>query len=234
MVTSTCRGLIGEKSGPIGKGRELLETIIEEGLQQLVSFPTHIKGNMLDLVITNCADRVLEVCDAGRLGKSDHCMLSIVVEGEPQTLCQDKERYVWGKANMDAIKDDLDGTDWKQEMGQRTVDEAWNFLTTTLQETIDRNVPKGQHRTKFKHPWMNREILRLVRKKRRAWRNYKFTASLEDRKAYKRIEKETANKVRNTKRRMEKELSKNKDKNNRWRKSSQRTRTRTTDSSPNM
>jgi hypothetical protein len=198
-----------------GKGRELLETIIEEGLQQLVSFPTHIKGNMLDLVITNCADRVLEVCDVGRLGKSDHCMLSIVVEGEPQTLCQDKERYVWGKANMDAIKDDLDGIDWKQEMGQRTVDEAWNFLTTRLQETIDRNVPKGQHRTKFKHPWMNREILRLVRKKRRAWRNYKFTASLEDREAYKRIEKETANKIRNAKRKMEKELSKNKDKNNR-------------------
>jgi hypothetical protein len=62
---------------------------------------------------------------------------------------------------------------------------------------------------------VNREILRLVRKKRRAWRNYKFTASLEDRDAYKRIEKETANKVRNAKRRMEKELSRNKDKNNR-------------------
>ncbi len=193
----------------------LLETIIEEGLQQLVSFPTHIKGNMLDLVITNCAGRVLEVCDIGRLGKSDHCMLSIVVEGEPQTLCQDKEQYVWGRANMDAIKDDMDGTDWKKEMSQRTVDEALNFLTTTLQETIDRNVPKGQHRTKFKHPWMNREILRLLRKKRRAWRNYKFTASLEDRDAYKRIQKETANKVRNAKRRMEKELSRNKDKNNR-------------------
>jgi hypothetical protein len=80
------------------KGRELLETIIEEGLQQLVSFPTHIKGNMLDLVTTNCAERVLEVCDVGRLGKSDHCKLSIVVEGEPQTLSQNKERYVWGKA----------------------------------------------------------------------------------------------------------------------------------------
>ncbi len=34
------------------RGRELLETITEEGLQQLVSFPTHIKGNILDLLIT--------------------------------------------------------------------------------------------------------------------------------------------------------------------------------------
>jgi hypothetical protein len=99
----------------------------------LVSFPTHIKGNLLDLVITNCADRVLEVCDIGRLGKSDHCMLSIVEEGEPQTISKNKERYVWRKANMAAIKEDMDATDWKKEMSQRTVDEAWNFLTTTLQ-----------------------------------------------------------------------------------------------------
>ncbi len=33
---------------------------------------------------------------------------------------------------MAAIKDDMDGTDWKKEMSQRTVDEAWNFHTTTL------------------------------------------------------------------------------------------------------
>jgi hypothetical protein len=51
------------------RGRELLETITEEGLQQLVSFPTHIKGNILDLVITNCPERVVDVSDVGRLGK---------------------------------------------------------------------------------------------------------------------------------------------------------------------
>jgi hypothetical protein len=63
-------------------------------------------------------------------------MLSIIVEGEPQTISKNKERYVWGKANMTAIKDNMDGADCKKEMSQRTVDEAWNFLTTTLQETV--------------------------------------------------------------------------------------------------
>jgi hypothetical protein len=54
-----------------------------------------------------------------------------------------------------------------------------------------------------------------VRKKRRAWRAYKFSASIKDRDSYTRIEKETANTVRNAKRRTEKELSTKKDKNNR-------------------
>jgi hypothetical protein len=61
--TTELPGIVWREEQADAKGRELLETIIEEGLQQLVSFPTHIKGNMLDLVITNCADRVLEVCD---------------------------------------------------------------------------------------------------------------------------------------------------------------------------
>ncbi len=54
------------------KGREILDAVMEEGLVQLVNFPTHKKGNVLDLVLTNCSDRILEVSDVGRLGKSDH------------------------------------------------------------------------------------------------------------------------------------------------------------------
>jgi hypothetical protein len=55
----------------------LLETTQEEDLQQMVSFPTHIKGNILDLVITNCPDKVLDISDGGRLGKSDHCIIMV-------------------------------------------------------------------------------------------------------------------------------------------------------------
>jgi hypothetical protein len=39
------------------KGRELLDTVQEEGFEQLVSFPTHTKGNILDLVLSNCPEK---------------------------------------------------------------------------------------------------------------------------------------------------------------------------------
>jgi endonuclease/exonuclease/phosphatase family metal-dependent hydrolase len=65
------------------KGKLLLETAVEEGLQQLVDFPTHTKGNTLDLLLTNCPDKVIKVSDSGRLGRSDHCMLKVVLDFEP-------------------------------------------------------------------------------------------------------------------------------------------------------
>ncbi len=66
-------GIDWEKTQAIdARGRELLETATEEGLQQLVNFPTHTKGNTLDLLLTNCPDKILEVTDARRVGRSDH------------------------------------------------------------------------------------------------------------------------------------------------------------------
>ena len=54
------------------KGKPVLETMEEEGLEQLIMFPTHTKGNVLDLVVTNCQEKIVGVNDAGRLGRSDH------------------------------------------------------------------------------------------------------------------------------------------------------------------
>ena len=51
-------------------------------LEQLVKFPTHLKGNILDLVLTNIPERVTEVEEVGRLGSSDHmAILTEVITG---------------------------------------------------------------------------------------------------------------------------------------------------------
>ena len=50
-------------TGP--RGQELLNVILEEELEQLVSFPTHDKGNKLDLVITNMANNIIAVSEDG-------------------------------------------------------------------------------------------------------------------------------------------------------------------------
>jgi hypothetical protein len=57
--------------------KQVVETIEEKLMVQVVDFPTHIKGNILDLVITNVPERVLEVREEGRLGKSDHSILVV-------------------------------------------------------------------------------------------------------------------------------------------------------------
>jgi hypothetical protein len=62
---------------------------------------------------------------------------------------------------------------------------------------------------------MTREILKLIRKKRRKWRKAKNSASEWEKEEYKKIEKEVANKICNAKRKLEKNLVAGEDKNNR-------------------
>jgi hypothetical protein len=62
---------------------------------------------------------------------------------------------------------------------------------------------------------MTREIIRLLRQKRRHWKVMKGTSSTEVKKQYKEAEKESVKKIRNAKWKMETELASNPDKNNR-------------------
>jgi len=89
------------------RGRELLEAAMEAGMQQLVNFPTHVKGNILDLLLTNCSDKVLEVSDQGRLGKSDHCLLKLVIDMHPDHPNNKGTRYNWSRANYEEMRNDL-------------------------------------------------------------------------------------------------------------------------------
>ena len=81
------------------RGRRILETTLEEDLAQLVNFPTHVKGNILDLVLTNCPDKVISVSDEGRVGKSDHCILNIELELSVVKKSDRPTRSNWNKAD---------------------------------------------------------------------------------------------------------------------------------------
>jgi hypothetical protein len=72
-----------EVRSPKGQAKELQEAAKDRSMEQLVTFATHISGNTLDLVLTDMPERVPEVTEDGRLGKSDHViiMTKIVING---------------------------------------------------------------------------------------------------------------------------------------------------------
>ncbi len=80
------------------------EQAVEEGLEQLISFPTHVKGNILVLILTNCPDKVLDVLETGRLGKSDHCMIIVELNFQPDNQVRGSRRYNWNRANIEQIR----------------------------------------------------------------------------------------------------------------------------------
>lgn len=87
-----------------GRCTEILEVCEEKMLEQLVEFSTHTKGNTLDLILTNIPDRVSDVEEVGRLGRSDHSMIMARIE-MGGTKSEDRvERLDWNKADWTSMK----------------------------------------------------------------------------------------------------------------------------------
>ena len=82
--------------------KALLEACQDEFLEQLVDFTTHIKGNILDVVLTNIPERV-EVAGIGRLGNSDHEMLKIQISLDMKTEKTVDMVPNWRKADWPAM-----------------------------------------------------------------------------------------------------------------------------------
>ncbi len=70
---------------------------------QLVDFANHIRGNCLDLVLTNMPERISEVKEMSRLGGSDHEMVFVRVDRGMRELARKRIRN-WRRADLDSTR----------------------------------------------------------------------------------------------------------------------------------
>ena len=70
-------GIDGKNHTSNNKGSEFFNLVNDSFLFQMIEFPTHVKGNILDLLSTDCPERLIRIEDKGRKGKSDHVMILI-------------------------------------------------------------------------------------------------------------------------------------------------------------
>ena len=73
-------------------------------MDQLVTFPTHVRGNTLDLLLTNIVANILEVSDQGRLGNSNHTMILVTVQTAQKNSRTVEKVPNWGKVNWSELK----------------------------------------------------------------------------------------------------------------------------------
>jgi hypothetical protein len=176
-----------------GPGPEtLLEACNDKFLEQLVTFPTHLKGNILELLLTNVPDKFLNVSSEGRLGATDHHMIlaEIQIGNVPQTNSSLVRN--WWRADWAAMRAELGEESW-DELEQMLAGEAWDSFKQRLDDLVEKHVPLKPRGRPGRPPWMSREILRAVRKKRRMWKKeHSQQISAE----YKAMEKKVRNMIR--------------------------------------
>ena len=190
------------------KGRRLLEAVEEADMTQLVDFPTHNKGNTLDLIITNRPDLIVSVQNDGNLGNSDHCILLTEISTKPIQGRKKKVRVEnWSKADTAGIRNQLGKINWHRVLKGNCIQEDWETFGQIIRETVEKYVPTSTQKEQDKPKWLNREIIKLVRKKKRAWKNLQAHRTDHNAEIYKKLEKEVSSKIQRAKRNLEKKLA---------------------------
>ena len=155
-----------------------MEIIDNNSLTQVVQEPTR-KNNTLDLILTNCPNKLIRVEILP--GISDHDVVFAEVDMRP-IRCQQKPRSIplYKRAKWDKIRDDLKTL--TNEMKEKyvscepNVNQMWELFRDTVTESIKKNIPRRKTRHKDGYPWIGPKLKRLIKRQARLYKVEKKTA----------------------------------------------------------
>jgi hypothetical protein len=173
----------------------------------MMDFGTHIKGNRLDLILTNCPEKVINVSDEGRLGRSDHIMMMLKIDTRVVTKNNKKEIICWKKGRYGTITLNLSLIDWQENLSNLNTEEAWTKFRDIMHEQVRNEIPSFTPAGRTRPQWLNPEIRSLLTAKKKAWRRMKDDKSTKSRLEYEEAAKKVKKKIMNTKRKLERELA---------------------------
>ena len=186
------------------KSENFVECVHAKNLEQMVEFPTHIRGNLLDLVLTNAPENILSVEGLGNLGNSDHTIICVEVDFYPKFKESNELILDWINGDTDGLKEFYQNFNCKEIIQEKNAEEAWEVLKTTIEVGIKKFIPKKQRRIKNKPQWMTKNVVKLCRRKRRAYKLYQNTRLPDHLAQFKTTEKECKKAVCSAKRKFEK------------------------------
>ena len=200
-------GIRWSTGGSDAKSREFLEVVEDEYMSQHVDGPTHINGNVLDLVITRDDEMVESVTMEGRLGKSDHEMILTRLKTDATKETRSVFMRDLSKANYKEMKARISLVNWSNEMEARNIEECWLFFKDFLDGIVDEFVPLKRKKGRRATPWLNKEIKAAIKEKKKAWDEWKRRKRETDKREYKKCENRVKKLIRNRKNAVDKQVA---------------------------
>ena len=149
----------------------------------------------MDLVLSGEEELIGEVVTEGRLGQSDHEILNMTIKGRAKSGGKQEWFRDFHRAKYGEMRTEL-SRDWDNELNGKGVDDMWSTIKGAIQNSVERNVP------------MRRRRKRIIKEKKRKWKEWKEKKTEEKKREYKKIETETKSKIRNKKKSFEKKIAK--------------------------
>jgi len=178
---------------------KFLSTFDDLGLDQLISSPTHYRGNILDVLLTDKPYNVKElvVHDRNEFTKSDHFFISFYIKLKVKRIRpQPRTIYNFSKANWEALDNDLKHVDWDNGLLHGMgIEAAWSRFKSILFLLCDKHIPKVKIKSKGSPPWFDSDIHNLCLKKDRYRKLFKATGNPSHNTKYKNCRIEVKHKI---------------------------------------
>ncbi|VDI83601.1 Hypothetical predicted protein, partial [Mytilus galloprovincialis] len=175
----------------VGIHQRFGDILDDNGLLQIVEEPTR-QTNTLDLLITNHPNSFTRVEILP--GVSDHDIVFAEISVIPSRKKQAARKiHLYSKANWDTMREDINNI--KNEIETMTtsksnINDIWLVFKTSLEKSVNLNIPHKQARTKDSPPCISRDLRRLIRKRDRLYKKKKKSHDKKDSEKYKTIKRQ--------------------------------------------
>ena len=196
------------KNGTAGsKGRPFLDATTEMGMDQHVEEATHTSGNILDLILCNQEGLIREVKLDGRIGKSDHNIITFGIQIDDKRQKTQRMRPNYRKANFKEMRETIAKVDWERELDGQDVNSMWQLISAKLKSAMDTYIPIKKCGSKMQPKWFDGEIKRSIEEKKRAWKKWKEKNTETAKNEYKKAVAGTKKKIRKKKNGLERKIA---------------------------
>ena len=148
--------------GTTSFSRAFCDFVYKHNLTQLVTAPTHIKGTLLDLVLTNADDLIydLAVHPPHPLIQSDHFFIAFCVRYPTPSVQCNKVQYVLDltKADYDGLLQFLLDFDFSDCFQSNSVEHVWSYIKDTILYGMQLYIPTVKLRKQDYPKWFNSDI----------------------------------------------------------------------------
>ena len=188
---------------------QFLNCTLNNHFEQLIDFPTHVRGNTLDLLFSNKPENILHIQSLGNLSTSDHSIIAVDLLFNSKYNFSAELINDWKNGNMEGLRVFLGTTDWRSELQDLDTEDSWKFIKDTINTGIESFIPKVRRRRNNHHQWMTKTVKQLVRKKQRDYNSYMQTRTQENFTKFKETEKKCKKAIRSAKRKFDRDIAKN-------------------------
>ncbi len=163
--------------------QSFLDTFSNLGFEQVIQHPTHIKGNILDLLLTDNPSFLgnVKVNNGWHLSKSDHFPITFNVKFRvARNKTVRREIYNFKRADWNAINNELRHLNWNRLLlFNDDIEFSWSRFKAGLFSVTDKHIPKIKIGNSDQPPWFDSETYAACREKEWFRERYNSTNSAE-------------------------------------------------------